>query len=114
MARDGFPANVTVNRIVCSGKLQVSTLLQAFEAGADGVYVVGCPVEECHNLQGSRRAAKRILALKKALAELDVEPERAEMFHLARGLHPEFIATAQNMSKRIQQLGPCPLKGESK
>jgi len=114
LQEDGFPANITVNRLACSGKLQVSTLLQAFENGADGVYVVGCPKDTCHNLLGSQRAAKKVLAVKKALEELDVEPERIEMFHLERGLHPEFIAVGQQMSARIDDLGPSPFKGDNK
>jgi coenzyme F420-reducing hydrogenase delta subunit len=111
---DGFPSTVTINRLPCSGKLQVSTLLAAFENGADGVYVVGCPKDTCHNVLGSQRAAKKVLAVKKALAELGVEPERIEMFHLARGLHPEFITVAQGMDQALRHLGPSPLKGENK
>ncbi|MBI4793481.1 MAG: hydrogenase iron-sulfur subunit [Deltaproteobacteria bacterium] len=113
MREEGMPANVTLNRLVCTGKLQVSTLLKAFEEGADGVYVVGCPADQCHNVKGSQRAAKRVNAIKKALAELAVEPERIEMFHLERGFHPEFIEAAQVMNKRISALGPCPFKGET-
>jgi len=114
LKEDGLPANVTLNRVVCTGKLQVSTLLKAFEEGADGVYVVGCPADQCHNIKGSQRAAKRVNAIKKALAELAVEPERIEMFHLERGFHPEFVEAAQLMNKRITDLGPSPFKGEAK
>jgi coenzyme F420-reducing hydrogenase delta subunit len=108
---DGFPANITINRLPCSGKLQVSTLLQAFEDGADGVYVVGCPADACHNVMGSQRAAKKVLAVKSALKELNVEPERIEMFHLERGLHPEFISTGTRMDMQIRKLGPSPFNG---
>jgi coenzyme F420-reducing hydrogenase delta subunit len=114
LKKDGMPDSVTLNRLVCTGKLQVSALLKAFEDGADGVYVAGCPANECHNMKGSQRAAKRVLAVKKALKELGVEPERIEMYHLERGFHPEFIEAAQEMDKVISNLGPCPLKGESK
>ena len=110
----GFPENVVLHRVPCTGKLQISTLLKAFEDGADGVYVVGCPLDKCHNVKGSQRAAKRVGAVKKALTELAVEAARIEMFHLDRGFHPEFIATAQEMNKRVKALGPCPLKGENK
>lgn len=110
---DGLPETVTINRLVCTGKLQVSTLLKAFEDGADAVYVVGCPEDKCHNLMGSQRAAKRVAAVKKVLAELGVEPERIAMYHLERGFHPEFIKAAQEMDKRIKGLGPCSLKGEA-
>ncbi len=112
LSREGFPENVVINRMVCTGKVQVSNLLKAFEEGADGVYVVGCPEDKCHNLMGSQRAAKRVGAIKKALAELSVEPERIEMFHLERGFHPEFVSVAQEMDKRLRKLGLSPFKGE--
>ena len=112
MKLEGFPESVTINRLPCTGKLEVSALLKAFEDGADGVYVVGCPEDQCHNLMGSQRAAKRVGAVKKALSELAVEPERVEMFHLERGYHPEFVDAAQEMDKRIRAMGPSPFKGE--
>ena len=108
----GFPDNIALTRVVCTGKLQVSTLLKAFEDGADGVYVVGCPLDRCHNVKGSERAAKRVGAVKKALQELAVEADRIEMFHQERGFHPEFIAVARDMDKRIRAIGPSPFKGE--
>nr|MBF0222805.1 hydrogenase iron-sulfur subunit [Desulfobulbaceae bacterium] len=114
LLEDGFPANITINRLPCSGKLQVSTLLQAFEDGADGVYVVGCPKDSCHNVMGSQRAAKKVLAVKSALNELNVEPDRIEMFHLERGLHPEFIKAAIQMDAQIKKLGPSPFNGGGK
>jgi len=114
LIEDGFPANVTINRLPCSGKLEVTTLLKAFENGADAVYVVGCPEDKCHNVMGSQRAAKKVLAAKEALAELDVEPERVEMFHMERGLHPEFIRAAREMNERVANLGAAPFKGDSK
>jgi F420-non-reducing hydrogenase iron-sulfur subunit len=109
----GFPENVVLSRVPCTGKLQVSSLLKAFEDGADAVYVVGCPIDSCHNVKGSQRAAKRVGAVKKALSELGTESERIEMFHLERGFHPEFVAVAKQMDERTKQMGPSPFKGES-
>ena len=104
----GFPENVRLTRVPCTGKLEVATLLKAFEDGADGVYVVGCPTDGCHNVEGSQRAAKRVAAVREALQELDVEPERVNMYHLPRGLHPEFVDAANEMNQRIEKIGPSP------
>lgn len=103
-----FPENISLTRVACTGKLQVVTLLKAFEEGADGVYVVGCPVDSCHNLKGSQRAAKRVEAVKSAMSELGVEAERVEMYHMERGLHPEFVDAAREMNDRILKMGPSP------
>jgi coenzyme F420-reducing hydrogenase delta subunit len=104
----GFPANIKMTRVVCTGKLEEITLLEAFEDGADGVYVVGCPADGCHNVKGSQRAAKRVQAVREALSELGVEPERAKMYHLPRGLHPEFIDAGREMNENISTMGPSP------
>lgn len=106
----GFPESIKVVRVPCTGKIQVTTLLKAFEEGADGVYVVGCPADGCHNVKGSVRAAKRVGAVREALAELDVEEGRVEMYHLARGLHPEFVSAGLEMDERIRGFGPSPFK----
>ena len=103
-----FPETIELNRVPCTGKLQIVTLLKAFEEGADGVYVVGCPTDTCHNVKGSQRAAKRVEAVKDAMGELGVEVERVEMYHMERGLHPEFVDAAKEMNDRIQKLGPSP------
>jgi len=103
-----FPKNIKMTRVVCTGKLEEITLLKAFEDGADGVYVVGCPADGCHNVKGSQRAAKRVEAVRSALGELGLEEDRAKMFFLPRGLHPEFVDVAQEMTDRIVELGPSP------
>ncbi len=103
-----FPENVKMTRVACTGKLEEITLLKAFEDGADGVFVVGCPAEGCHNMKGSQRAAKRVEAVRSALGELGLEEDRAKMFFLPRGLHPEFIDVAQKMTDNITKLGPSP------
>ncbi|MDZ7641886.1 MAG: hydrogenase iron-sulfur subunit [Desulfurivibrio sp.] len=112
LAADGLPAGAAINRLACGGKLKVSTLLGAFEDGADGVCVVGCREDECHNLLGSQRAAHRVLAVKKALAELGVAEERLSFHHLPRGYHPEFVQAVQAVTDKVNKLGPSPFKGE--
>ncbi len=103
-----FPASITITRLVCTGRLEERDLLRAFEDGADGVYVVGCPTESCHNVKGSQRAAKRVASVQKALAELGVAPDRLRMYHVERGLHPAFIAAGEEMDALIRRLGPSP------
>ncbi len=110
LRRLNFPDTVTMNRLVCTGKLEETVLLKAFEDGADGVYVVGCPIEECHNVKGSQRAAKRVEAVRAALAELGVEEDRVRIYHLERGMHPEFVEVAQEMDDLIRTMGPSPFR----
>ncbi len=114
LKREGMPPGVTINRLTCGGKIQVTTLLKAFEDRADGVVACACPPDKCHNKKGSIRAAKRAAAAQRALEELSVDSERLVMHHLERGFHPEFVEAARAMHDKIMKLGPSPFKGDNK
>jgi hypothetical protein len=55
-----YPANIKLVRLPCTGKTEVSYLLNAFEQGADGVYIVGCPLGNCHHVRGNERGQARV------------------------------------------------------
>ncbi|MGD2185275.1 MAG: FAD-dependent oxidoreductase [Desulfobacterales bacterium] len=43
-------------KVLCLGRLSAGIILKAFNLGADGVLLLGCPPEECHYKFGSQRA----------------------------------------------------------
>jgi heterodisulfide reductase subunit A-like polyferredoxin/coenzyme F420-reducing hydrogenase delta subunit len=53
-----YPANVRLIRLDCSGRLQPGLVLKAFEMGAAGVLVLGCPPKLCHYERGNERTAE--------------------------------------------------------
>jgi coenzyme F420-reducing hydrogenase delta subunit len=108
--RLSYPANIKVIQVPCTGRVDVIFLLRAIEDGADGVYVAGCLEGECHFLEGNLRARKRVNFVKKLLAEIGLEPERVEMFNLSSAMGPRFAEIAREMTQRIKELGPSPLR----
>lgn len=69
--------HVQVTELPCSGKTDAQYLFHAIEAGARGVLVVACPQGECRLAQGNYRAETRIRTVRRLLAEIGMEPERA-------------------------------------
>jgi len=49
-----YPAGVKVLRLTCTGRIGPGLILKAFQHGADGVMIMGCPDGECHYLDGNR------------------------------------------------------------
>ncbi len=92
------PDGLRIKRLPCTGKLEINTLLDAFEQGAEAVFVAGCQVDKCHNLSGSQRAAKRVGYAKKILEELGIDPARLEMFFVSRGETEPIVEAARHMS----------------
>lgn len=104
-----YPPTVRMIEQPCSGKVDIRLLLQAFEDGADGVYVAGCMDGDCHFLKGNIRAKKRVNAAKKILDQVGVGGERLEIFNLSGSMGPRFAEIANEMTERILRLGPNPL-----
>jgi F420-non-reducing hydrogenase iron-sulfur subunit len=101
-----YPPNVRIVRLPCTGKVDPLLLMKAFEQGADGVFVAGCLEGECHFLEGNLRAKKRVTYVKRLLEEVNIEPERLEMFNLSSADGPRFAEIVEEMTKRIKPLGP--------
>ena len=43
-------------KVMCLGRLSPGIILRAFQLGADGVLLLGCPTDECHYAFGNQRA----------------------------------------------------------
>ncbi len=109
-----YPSNVRVLRLPCTGKIEVNYIMTAFEHGVDGVIVAGCLEGGCHFLEGNLRARKRVERAKKILAEIGLEPERLDMFNLSSAEGMRFAEIVTEMSLRMIQLGPSPLRSDCK
>jgi len=105
-----YPANVKFIRMPCTGKTDIRYLLEAFEQGADGVYVVACPIGNCHHVRGNERGWARLKRAKKILDEVGIGGERLDMFFMSGSQAHAFVSAVQNMTARIRKLGPNPLK----
>jgi coenzyme F420-reducing hydrogenase delta subunit len=105
-----YPPNVKLVRLPCTGKTDVGYILKAFEGGADGVYVVGCPIGNCHHVRGNERGQARVERTKKLLDDIGLGGERLDIFFLSGGMGDTFARHAVEMTERIRSLGPNPLK----
>ena len=105
-----YPANIKFVRMPCTGKTDIQYILEAFEQGADGVYVVACPIGNCHHVRGNERGLARIKRAHEILESVGLEGERLGMFFMSGSQAHTFAAAAQTMTERVRKLGPNPLK----
>ena len=49
--------------------------------------------------------------MRRVLTELKIEPERIEMYNLSSAMGPRFAEIAAEMTDRVRQLGPSPVRG---
>ncbi len=108
--RRAHPPAVHMIRLPCTGRLEVIHLLKAFEAGADGVMVVGCLEGDCSFMTGNLWARRVVDHVKRLLTELGLDPERVEMFNIPGPDGAGFAAAAGAFAERIAALGPSPVR----
>jgi F420-non-reducing hydrogenase iron-sulfur subunit len=108
--RLNYPGTIRVVRVPCTGKVDVLHMLRAFEKGADGVYVVGCLEGDCRFENGNLRARKRVEQARRILDAIGIGGDRVRMYNLSSGEGTKFAEFAVEMTERIKELGPNPLK----
>ena len=72
-------AGVWIVPVLCVAKVHTGHMLQAFERGADGVFIAGCG-EQCSRENTAAITNQRIGKVRNVLAQTDLEPERLSGF----------------------------------
>jgi len=93
----------------CTGRIEESLLLKAFENGADGVMVIGCLEGDCHYVNGNIRARSRVKRVYNILEQIKIGPDRIRMYNLSAGEGAKFAAFTNEFVDQIENLGPSPI-----
>jgi F420-non-reducing hydrogenase iron-sulfur subunit len=105
-SRMDYPSNVTPIRVMCSGRVDPTFLVQAFAKGADGVLIAGCHPGDCHYQEGNYKAMRRYRMLLKMLDEFGIERERARLEWISASEGDLFAATVKDLTEKVRALGP--------
>ncbi len=105
-SRSQYPANVRIIRVMCSGMVHPSLVVEALTKGADGVLVVGCHPGDCHYLEGNLRADGRREAIGLLLEDLGLERERFRLEWVSASEGPRFAKVVTEMVETVRALGP--------
>jgi F420-non-reducing hydrogenase small subunit len=104
-ARLEYPQSLLTVRVMCTGRVEPTFVLQAFREGADGVLVAGCHPGDCHYLDGNLRAAARTRC-SLALEQAGIEPARFRIAWASAAEGERFAATVREMTEALRALGP--------
>ncbi len=109
-SRMQMPPNVRIIRVNCTGRIDISFILDALYQGADGVLISGCHPGDCHYTSGNLKMEARYTLLKRLLEQAGVEPERVHLQWASAAEGDVFTAGVTNMVERIKKLGPNPAR----
>jgi len=90
---------------MCSGRVAPELILKAFDGGAWGVMVAGCPPEECDH-DGNYKTRRRLVLLKNVLNELNINPKRIKLEWFSTGESAKLQNEINDFVKEIEKMGP--------
>ena len=100
---------------MCSGRIEITFVLNAFLKGADGVLLCGCHPGDCHYISGNLVARRKFAMLKNFLEYLGIEPGRVQFSWVSASEGNRFANLITKVSNDIRKLGPAwQLKKEDK
>ena len=110
VSRIQYPSNVRLIRVMCSGRIEPSFILSAFEHGADGVLVGGCHEADCHYISGNASARERVAETGGLLDLLGLGSERLRIKWVNANEGEAFAREISDFTDALSKLGPSPLK----
>ncbi len=108
-SRMKYPANLKSIRVMCSGRVDPSFVLEALRKGVDGVLIAGCHPGDCHYQSGNYKTNRRVKLLKKLLEELGIDPRRVRFEYVSASEGQKFASIVTEFVAEIKKLGPNPL-----
>ena len=88
----------------------VSLVFKAFKEGADGVFVGGCHIGDCHYDAGNYKLDRRMRIVYKLIEDLGIDKRRLYHDWISASEGEKFANTVRMMVARVKDLGPSPLK----
>jgi len=113
-SRIHYPHNIRILKVMCSGMVDPSYILRAFEMGADGVMIAGCHHMDCHYIDGPVKCDAMFARLKKIVHLLGLEDERLRRELISTSEGTIFAQVVREMVELLKKLGPSPFKIEAR
>jgi coenzyme F420-reducing hydrogenase delta subunit len=97
---------VRIVRVTCGSRIDPLLIVKAFENGADGVIVSGCPIQDCHYSPGDDHARRLVVVLRDLLGILGVEEERVTFSAAPASEKEKWQEAVRETAEKIRRLGP--------
>ncbi len=112
VSRMQYPPNIRVIRIMCSGRIDPKFIFEALRVGADGVFIGGCHLGDCHYLEGNYEAVKKIEMVQKFLKLINLG-NRVRLEWVSASEGTRYAGVITEFTEHIKSLGPSPVGGDN-
>ncbi len=105
-SRIHYPSNVSVIRVMCTGRVNPLFVMNALQQGADGVLISGCHPGDCHYMQGNYYARRRFTLMRQFMEHMGVDPARVKMSWVSASEGAKWKEVIEEVVDGIKAIGP--------
>jgi len=105
-SRFGYPENIRIVKVPCSGKVDPLFVMRAFESGADMVLVSGCHPGDCHYTSGNYHARRKLPAFRSLLEFMGIDPRRFQLSWVSAAEGSKWAQVVEELTTLAKELGP--------
>lgn len=92
---------------MCTGRIDLEFVLRALSKGADGVFIGGCWLGECHYVtEGNYDALFNMHFGRKLLERIGINPKRLRLEWIAASEGTRYAEVMNDFGKQLKELGP--------
>ena len=92
---------------MCTGRVDLEFVLRALSKGADGVFIGGCWLGECHYVtEGNYDALFNMHLGRKLLERVGINPKRLRLEWIAASEGTRYAEVMNDFGKQLKELGP--------
>ncbi|PKP55406.1 MAG: hypothetical protein CVT89_08535, partial [Candidatus Altiarchaeales archaeon HGW-Altiarchaeales-2] len=113
VSRFQYPPNIRLIRVMCSGRVEPEFVYNALLLGADGVFIGGCHINDCHYISGNVHAEKRIKnkkGVKEYVKDAGLDDRRVRLEWVSAAEGQRFANVVKEFTEELKNLGPNSLK----
>ena len=100
--------NVSIVELTCSGMIQPIMLEEAFKQGAEGVFVMGCQIGDCHFREGNKWCQERLLGQRPPNIKKTVDKNKVRGYWLAKCDYKKFLDKLNKFENDLSNVGANP------
>jgi hypothetical protein len=86
--------------------------MEMFLQGADGVFVGGCHLGDCHYIKGNYHTEKRMKLVRKLLERSGLSRQRFRLEWVSASEGARFAGLMKDFTDLIREIGPSPVAGD--
>ena len=106
VSRMQYRPNIRIIRVMCSGRIGPSFVIEGFRQRMDGVMVLGCHLGDCHYMTGNYEAINMMGETRRLLEYIGINSKRLLLDWVSASEGARFSEVVTKFTEEIRGLGP--------